>query len=733
MMIGKTILHYKIHEKLGEGGMGEVYLAEDTRLKRHVAIKWLPEQLSLNVEDRQRLHTEAQAAAALNHPNLATIFAIEEIEERPFIVMEYIEGEELSDHFEKGQLSSDAVIPIALQIAEGLQAAHQKGVVHRDIKSANIMINNAGQVKIMDFGLATFADQSGLKERGLISGTAAYMSPEQANGETVDHRSDIWSLGVVLFELLTGELPFQGDYAQALFYAILSEAPQKLDEMGVDAPEILQSVLDKALAKDREQRYQQLTELIADLKQVADWAPLVEDTPPSLAVLPFKNISAQKEQEYFCDGMTEELIDALSRVENWRVVSRTSVFALKEQLGDVREIGERLNVSHLIEGSVRQVGNRVRVSAQLINVADGFHLWSEKYDRELDDIFAIQDDIAQAIVEKLKMKLSSGESASLFKRYTDNKEAYQLYLKGRYFLNRGTSVDSQKSIEYFEEALEKDINYTLAYSGLADAYILLGGTFSAPLSPQEAMPKAKAAAKKAMAIDDQLAEAHTSLAFVRFWYDWDWAGAEKEFLRAIELKPAYTRAYQWYAEYLSAMKQFDAAREMILKALDIDPLSVHITWHVGKIAFLAGRHDEAIEYCNKAVDMDPGFLPAHGILRRVYEQKRMFPETLKAAGWLSGKKSESPAALEAAYQQSGWEGVWQSQLELFKKKNSPPLRYAELYALLNDKDQAFHWLEEAFQQRSSSLVYLNVYASFDNLRADARFDKLLRKIGLNID
>ncbi len=761
-MIGKTILHYKILEKLGEGGMGVVYKAEDTRLKRIVALKMLSQETAGEAEVRDRLIVEAQAAAALNHQNITTVFAIEEFDDDIFIVMEYVDGKELREEVASGKWQMAKIIEVALKIARGLREAHNKGIIHRDIKSANIMVAKTSQVKIMDFGLSKFFENAEPEKLGATLGTIAYMSPEQVRGEAVDNRSDIWSFGAVIYEMLTGEVPFPGEYAQAMLYAILNEEPESISEFREDVPDALIRTVERALQKNIESRYQKIEDIIADLKSIGDAgnvvgisdggvvgvkhplqidkytrqdiarnaSPLQVFDIPSVAVLPFADMSQEKDQEYFCDGMAEELIDSLSKVESWRVASRTSAFRFKGVTEDVREIGQQLNVSHVLEGSVRKAGNRLRITAQLTNVNDGFQIYSEKYDRELVDVFAIQDDLARAIVQKLKVELGEKEKVSLTKRYTEDSDAYQLYLKGRYFINKGTSKDTQKSIEYFERALKKDKNYALAHTGLADAYTLLGGTFSAPMLPSESMPKAKAAAKKAMEIDDSLAEAHTSLALVRFWYDWNWDGAEMEFKRAIELKSAYPRAYQWYAEFLSAMQRHQEAIETIRKALDLDPLSAHINWHVGKIYFLARNYDLAISQCQKSLEMNPKFMPALGLLRRIYQSQGDAEKTIAEIDRLWGRSLLEIVALKRAYEKSGWQAIWQKQLDWAKEEEMPPLRYAELYTQIEDFDRAIEWLEKAYEQRSSSLVYLNVFASFDPLRSDERFKALLRKIGL---
>ncbi|MFQ5641986.1 MAG: protein kinase, partial [bacterium] len=524
-MIGKTISHYKIVQKLGGGGMGIVYKAEDTKLKRTVALKFLPQDLTRDQEAKERFLHEAQAASALDYPNICTIYEIDETEDgQMFICMAYYEGATLKLLIDNCQLTIYQSIEIAIQVAQGLAKAHEQGIIHRDIKPANIMVTRDGVVKIVDFGLAKLAGVTQITRTGTTMGTVAYMSPEQTRGETVDQRTDIWSLGAVLYEMLTAQLPFRGDYEQAVVYSILNEEPEPLAELGIKVSAKLEQIVAKALAKSPDRRYQKMKEMLTDLRVLKKESEaestkevLTKKKPAlSIAVLPFVDMSSQKDQEYFCDGMAEELIDAMTKIEGLQVVSRSSAFQFKGESPDIRKVGEKLNVNHVLEGSVRKAGNRLRITAQLINVEDGYHLWSEKYDREMEDVFAIQDDIARTIVSTLKIKLVGEQEAPLVKRHTDNLEAYNLYLKGRYFWNKRHEGGMQQAMEYFNQALEKDPAHALAYSGLADCFIILG--FYTYLPPKEAFSKAKALAQKALEIDDTLGEAHTSLGFVRWDY-----------------------------------------------------------------------------------------------------------------------------------------------------------------------------------------------------------------------
>jgi serine/threonine protein kinase/Tfp pilus assembly protein PilF len=736
---------YRVIEELGRGGMAVVYKAEDIKLKRIVALKLLSPELTRDKEAKERFVREAQAASALDHPNICTVHEIDETEDgQMFISMSYYEGGTLKDKIRDRPLTSEEAVEIAVQVAQGLAEAHEKGVIHRDIKPANIVMTAKGQVKIMDFGLAKLSGGERITEIGIPMGTVAYMSPEQARGKDIDHRTDIWSLGVVLYEMIAGRPPFRGENAQAVIYSILNSEPEPVTGIRTGVESRLEQIIHKALAKASDSRYQNAGELLADLRETRsgiETRAFEELTPPaeakaSVAVLPFVDMSAEKDQEYFCDGMAEELINALAKIEELQVASRTSAFQFRGKGQDINEIGERLRVKTVLEGSVRKAGDRLRVTAQLVNVRDGYQLWSEKYDRDIHDIFAIQDEISLAIVEKLKISLLGGEKAALTKRHTDDLEAYNLYLKGRFFWNKRTEGGLRRAIACLKQAVERDPGYALAYAGLADAYNTLPDY--SPTPPAEALMTAKEAALKALEIDEMLAEAHASLGFAQHELEWDWAGAEKHLRRALELNPGYATARHWYALFLMRMARFEEAIREIEKAVELDPLSLVINRNFGAVLYFARDYDRAIEILNKTLEMDPDFSFTHTLLGQTYLEKSMYEKALvelEAEKAVSREwRAEVMTRLGIGYAKAGDTAKAGEILDDIVKRSNQmyvsPFMLALLHFVLDHSDPAFELLDEAYRIRDTNLCYLKIEPTLDPVRSDPRYKALLKKIGL---
>lgn len=739
-MIGHTVSHYRILEKIGEGGMGEVYKAEDTKLQRTVALKFLSPALTSDPEAKQSFINEAQAASALDHPNICTIFEIDETAEgQVFISMAYYQGETLKSKIERGPASLKEAIHLIRQIGEGLSKAHEKGIVHRDVKPANLMVTEDQVIKILDFGVAKFQFKTEFASPGLIIGTPAYMSPEQAAGKPMDHRSDIWSLGVILFEMLTSSLPFEGNSDRSLMRAIVNDAPLSLSKFLSSLSANIQNIINKSLAKNPNERYQSIKEFLSDLDLVEQNRLSKADTQvfgtpqaavPSIAVLPFMDLSPGKDQEYFCDGLAEEIINDLSRLKVLRIVSRNSSFQFKGQNLNIAKIGQSLNVQKILEGSIRKGGNRIRIAVRLINVSDGFLVWADTYERELADIFEIQDDISRSVVENLKIQLAGASVKELAKHYTENVEAYSSYLRGRFYWNKRTAESLKTSIDYFQSAIKMDSKYALAHSGLADAYIVLG--LYGRSSPSEVMPKALQAAEQALQIDELLPEAHISLACARAVYEWKWSEAENHFSRGLELKPEYAEAHHWYAiNFLTPLSRFEEAVQEIKRALDLEPSSLVIDATVGLIYYFARQTDAAIDHFHRALDMDPDFPVTNLFLGQAYVQKSRFNEAidyfqraLKFYGDSNNALANYGYAAACAGKKDVARKVLKQLLDAAKKRYVSSYDIASVYCGLGDTEKALSSLEKALEEHAFLLCYMNVDPLMDPLRNHERFQRI---------
>ena len=736
LVAGSQLGPYRIVSQLGQGGMGVVYQAHDPRLDRHVAIKLLPPDLTRDEIAKQRFLQEAKAASALDHPNICTIFEINETPDgQLYLVMAHYEGETLKERISKGPLELKDAIDIATQVGEGLAEAHGAGIVHRDIKPANLLITKTGVVKILDFGLAKLAGSEGMTQTGTTVGTVAYMSPEQAKGQQVDHRTDIWSLGVVLYEMLAGTPPFQGENLLSISNAIMDGEPSLLTGASSSA----HSVVTKALNKDRGQRYQAVADLLTELQALqsgSDAATVAAPTKadvPSIAVLPFADMSPGKDQDYFCEGMAEEIINALTTLEGLHVASRTSAFQAKARDFNIAEIGATLKVGAVLEGSVRKAGNRLRVTAQLINVLDGYYLWSERYDRDMDDVFAVQDEIAQSVVEKLKVKLLGEQTVSIIKRPTDNLEAYNLVLKGRYYYAKLTETALEKGRGCFTKALALEPGYAQAHAGIAAVHTI--STILSFARPHDLMPVAKDAALKGLTIDEQVADAHLALGMVLHWYEWDWMGAEREYGRALELNPGDAHARGQYATLLAQQGRADAAIAEARHAIDRDPLAVWGQYHLGIALFVTRQFDSAVGEARAGVELDPSVWHFHhnlgwalAGLNRYDEAAEAFrlatllapadPLPLAYLGWvlgLAGRKQEALAILKDLERRRSQEyvGGW---------------LLAHVNLGLDEYEQAVVWLQKAIEERDGPATFLNLMFSVDPLRSDPRFQALLQRM-----
>ena len=745
---------YEVRRFIGSGGMGEVYLAWDTQLDRNVALKILPANLASNHHRMQRFIREAKAASALSHPNIAYVYEIGKSDDLSFIAFEYVEGESVETRIRRGPLDFYEIVSVGIQIADALDEAHAKGITHRDIKPSNIVISTRGQAKILDFGLAKMTAHSEdmdhvvteLKSNpGSVVGTTQYMSPEQALGRNVDQRTDIFSIGVVFYEMATGRLPFAGLNNHEIVDRILHSEPERITDSNQHIPPELERVITKCLEKDPDRRYQTARDLELELKNVRDAATQSSFKPAqrkqtsahqisSLAVLPLVTTESAEDLDYLADGITETIINNLSGLSGLRVVARATAFRYKGSEVEPTQMKERLGVGAILTGRIRHVASRFVVTTELVDTADGSQLWGARYPSSLSDIFEVQDQIAKKVVDNLKIKLTGDDRRRLRKRQSENAVAYELYLKGRYYWNKRTTENVTKAIDYFREAIDSDPSYALAYAGLADAYNLLGSYSAEP--PTKTVPRAKAAAKKALEIDPDLAEAHASLGLAALTYDWDWSGAELEFERAIQLNPNYGSAYQWYSCLFRARRQFENAIAEAKKTLEVDPLSPIANTNLALQLYYARRYDESIEQFKQSLELDDTFPPAFAV-GLPYEQKAMYDEAIAAfqkAAVLSGNEAGIVGCLGHAYAVAGRTReaveVLNTLEQLSRERYISSYDRAVICCGLGDIDQAFAYLTMAYEEKNQDLGVAHVDPRLDRLHSDVRFTELVGKMGL---
>lgn len=768
-MIGQVLSHYTIISSIGSGGMGEVYLAQDSRLDRKVALKILPRAFAEDPERMSRFVREAKSASALNHPNILTIHEIGETGGYHYIATEFIVGQTLRDCIARGPLPISGCVEIAIQVAAALNAAHTAGIVHRDIKPDNVMIRVDGLVKVLDFGLAKWSSDQAFDPEGataipthtrpgIVMGTVAYMSPEQSRGKAVDERTDIWSLGVVIYEMLSGRQPFEGESATDVMANILHREPALFAIERKGAPPELTGIVSKSLAKDLGERYRTAGELLSHLTSlqkrlafkaelerqsspdreaeataIRDSGPAPVSGPTSIAVLPFTNMSADAEIDYFCDGLAEELLNALANIEGLKVAARTSSFAFKDRKTNISGIGQALGVTTVLEGSVRTSGSRMRIMVQLIGAADGYHVWSERYDREMKDIFEVQDEITLAVVDVLKVKLLGGEKDAALKRGTNDADAYQLYLKGRFYWNQRTAQSLRQAAEFYKQAIAKDPSYALAYAGLAESYVLFSWLSVAP--PRESMPKARAAALRALEIDDTVAEAHAALGVYLSFFAWDQLASEKALRRALELKPNSATAHHWLGNIaLLAMGRWEESIAAERRAGELDPLSTSISSDTGVSLLYARRFDEAIAQFQRTLALDPQFYVARYHLGQALHSKGLYEAAIAEYRKCLATDDDPwvKALLARSLAKAGQrEEAIRERDELISQsahRYVPEVGLAIVHAALGENEEALNRLEKDVAERSLFPPFYAVDPVFDDLRDDPGFAALVRRV-----